>query len=680
MAENKIRLSQIYREDISGYVHQVASGDNIRGAIGPSGPTGPQGIIGLTGNTGPLGPTGPNYGPSGATGPTGPAAPPFSESIAFRVFNPAMSGTGFNTYKPSNFAGFQVLKLTGISGAPEYNEGGHYVGTGTGEEYCFTAPSNGLYRLSADVLFHLVNSSDSMPAVAIMQNIHLLKTGGDSITGTSGEITLPATGVEDSSMHDHVVAMASSDGDVDYGGSTSGVYHASSTIKAISGDKFWMAVYSNNYKEGLAGFGGVPSQATVRHGIYNTRFEGVRIGGMGPSGPSGPIGLAGPQGTTGPTSPHTGPVGAAGTSGPAGPTGPTSPQRTAKTYTITVANDGVQNRYYIDSVKQDTLNLIRGQKYIIDVSSATTDTHPLWLQTTDNGGAYDAGNLYSSGVTNNGATTGTITFVVPYDAPSTLYYRCGSHSGMGGAISIKNLTGSDLLGPTGPAGPSGPAGSASAAGDDKELQVNKGGSLSGVDNLLYSYSTTPQELHVSGANFKIGATGIIESTGGHDALMYVEPINDDFIIRKSNQGIQVIIDGDAGNVGIKLPTGTLPTHSLDVSGEAQFRGEGSEKLIIDHTTSNGSDLVLYNSASTSAAKLSSFGDSYVMNDFGVGTSSPAHPLDVTGVGRFEEIILTGTVPSSITALGSAGQVAVDASHIYVCTATNTWKRVSISTW
>ena len=64
MAENKIRLSQIYREDISGYVHQVASGDNIRGAIGPSGPTGPQGIIGLTGNTGPLGPTGPNYGPS----------------------------------------------------------------------------------------------------------------------------------------------------------------------------------------------------------------------------------------------------------------------------------------------------------------------------------------------------------------------------------------------------------------------------------------------------------------------------------------------------------------------------------------------------------------------------------------------------------------------------------------
>ena len=69
-----------------------------------------------------------------------------------------------------------------------------------------------------------------------------------------------------------------------------------------------------------------------------------------------------------------------------------------------------------------------------------------------------------------------------------------------------------------------------------------------------------------------------------------------------------------------------------------------------------------------------------MNDFGVGTASPAYPLDVTGIGRFNEIILTGTVPSSITANGVAGQMAVDADYIYVCTATNTWKRVAIASW
>lgn len=35
---------------------------------------------------------------------------------------------------------------------------------------------------------------------------------------------------------------------------------------------------------------------------------------------------------------------------------------------------------------------------------------------------------------------------------------------------------------------------------------------------------------------------------------------------------------------------------------------------------------------------------------------------------------------SATAPGSAGELAWDAGFIYVCTATNTWKRVAIATW
>jgi hypothetical protein len=87
---------------------------------------------------------------------------------------------------------------------------------------------------------------------------------------------------------------------------------------------------------------------------------------------------------------------------------------------------------------------------------------------------------------------------------------------------------------------------------------------------------------MSGANVKIGGTGIIESpsAGGYDAYLYVESGSDDFIIRKSNQNHQIIIDGDVGNVGVRLPTGVLPTYPLDVSGEAQFRGVGSEKIIM----------------------------------------------------------------------------------------------------
>jgi hypothetical protein len=37
-------------------------------------------------------------------------------------------------------------------------------------------------------------------------------------------------------------------------------------------------------------------------------------------------------------------------------------------------------------------------------------------------------------------------------------------------------------------------------------------------------------------------------------------------------------------------------------------------------------------------------------------------------------------PSTASDTGTAGQVASDADYIYICTATDTWKRVAISTW
>jgi hypothetical protein len=43
-------------------------------------------------------------------------------------------------------------------------------------------------------------------------------------------------------------------------------------------------------------------------------------------------------------------------------------------------------------------------------------------------------------------------------------------------------------------------------------------------------------------------------------------------------------------------------------------------------------------------------------------------------------INTAKTPSSATATGTTGQVCWDTSYIYVCTATNTWKRVAIATW
>jgi hypothetical protein len=46
---------------------------------------------------------------------------------------------------------------------------------------------------------------------------------------------------------------------------------------------------------------------------------------------------------------------------------------------------------------------------------------------------------YNNGVTGNGTESGTLTFVVPANAPSTLFYNCQFHASMTGTI---NITGS----------------------------------------------------------------------------------------------------------------------------------------------------------------------------------------------------------------------------------------------
>ena len=55
-------------------------------------------------------------------------------------------------------------------------------------------------------------------------------------------------------------------------------------------------------------------------------------------------------------------------------------------------------------------------------------------------------------------------------------------------------------------------------------------------------------------------------------------------------------------------------------------------------------------------------------------------LTVNNLAQFnDDVLFGGSVPSSSTDTGSAGQIAVDATHIYVCVGTNSWGRVAIDT-
>jgi hypothetical protein len=48
--------------------------------------------------------------------------------------------------------------------------------------------------------------------------------------------------------------------------------------------------------------------------------------------------------------------------------------------------------------------------------------------------------------------------------------------------------------------------------------------------------------------------------------------------------------------------------------------------------------------------------------------------------RIRDLITTPATPASASAACSQGTWEADANFIYICTATNTWKRVAIATW
>ena len=107
------------------------------------------------------------------------------------------------------------------------------------------------------------------------------------------------------------------------------------------------------------------------------------------------------------------------------------PTTSNQAFAVTAA-DG---KYFIDGVQQATLTLYEGATYTFNVNASS---HPFYLSETING-TRNGGSAYETGVTGGGAEVGTVTFVVPRNAPSTLYYYCSAHSNMGGQINVKTL-------------------------------------------------------------------------------------------------------------------------------------------------------------------------------------------------------------------------------------------------
>jgi hypothetical protein len=111
-------------------------------------------------------------------------------------------------------------------------------------------------------------------------------------------------------------------------------------------------------------------------------------------------------------------------------------------YTVTNVGQAAYEFRHRENENNPILTLYRGNTYKFNVNAKG---HPFWIMTepykskvSEDG---STSTIYSTGVTNNGADEGVVTFTVPTTgAPDTLYYQCGNHDAMYGILQIKDAT------------------------------------------------------------------------------------------------------------------------------------------------------------------------------------------------------------------------------------------------
>lgn len=112
-----------------------------------------------------------------------------------------------------------------------------------------------------------------------------------------------------------------------------------------------------------------------------------------------------------------------------------------------------------------------------------------------------------------------------------------------------------------------------------------------------------------------------------------------------------------------------------------------EALYVSSSSKNSSinsNNSYYNGIGISSVATGNYGYGIVssataIGSVGVAASGVATDLYLNGSGKIM-IASFPTAPVSSTATGTTGEVRITADYIYVCTATNTWKRVALSTW
>jgi hypothetical protein len=185
-----------------------------------------------------------------------------------------------------------------------------------------------------------------------------------------------------------------------------------------------------------------------------------------------------------------------------------------------------------------------------------------------------------------------------------------------------------------------------------------------------------------------GAFSALQTAGG-TGFRWTLANNGTYQLQRTTDGFSTVTTpiyvDSSSRVGIGTASVSANLHIGDANGKLRI-GIDTSSQYLDVYRDTATGFIVYNAAQsgafrahvwqlggTEAARIDSSGRLLV----GTSSDSGGALLQVNG-DRVR--IATAKTPASASDIGTTGEICWDANYVYVCTATNTWKRSAISTW